>query len=66
MRYLEDRWDRTRKGLRSLGALSVMVAIFAAGLVARQLLRGEPWADGLLAIPVIAVLIALIPNSSRR
>ena len=69
MRYLEDRWERTRKGLRWFGALSVVVAILAAGLVARQLLRGEPWADGLSAIPVIAVLIALIaliPNSSRR
>ena len=66
MRYLEDRWDRMRKGLRSFAALSVVVAILAAGLVARQLLRGEPWADALPVIPVIAVLIALIPDSSRR
>ena len=66
MRYLEDRWDRTRKGLRWFAALSVVVAIFAAGLVARQLLLGEPWADGLPVIAVIAVLLALIPNSFRR
>ena len=65
MRYLENRWDRTRRGLRSFGALSVVVAILAAGLVARQLLRGEPWADGLFALPVVLVLIALLNSSGR-